>query len=530
MRDTSSLLDDARMALRFVAGLKGFLQFPLEREECLQQFQRQFNNRNACFLQLLEKGVFGNPKSPYRALMNRAGIKLGDVVAQVRQGGVEHALEALFDAGVYVTLDEFKGRKPITRPGFIHQALPRDFDNPFLNHHYEGTTGGTRGVGTRLTIDLGLVAYEAAHSFFSLEALGSLEQPAAVWRPVPPGTTGMKVFLHRAKLGLLPEIWFSQNAPTIAGPELRSVILTRCALFASRLWGKPLPRSEYVPLPEASKVARWLANKKKAQNPGLLDTNVASAIRVCHAAEENGLDISGSVFRTGGEPLTPGRAEIFASKGCRVYCNYGISETGRLGMACGDPAEVDDVHILSDKVALLQRLKSVGANGREVGALYVTTLHRSAPKIMLNVEIGDYAVRFKRSCRCPFGKLGLTEHLHTIRSYEKLTSEGMHFLGSELIDLLERHLPAQFGGGPTDYQLVEEEADGLSRVSLVVSPRVGEVDEVALVDSALNALRNTRDGHVMMTELWRDGSVLQIVRREPYASPAAKIQPLHVEA
>ena len=54
-----------------------------------------------------------------------------------------------------------------------------------------------------------------------------------------------------------------------------------------------------------------------------------------------------------------------------------------------------------------------------------------------------------------------------IRSYEKLTGEGVTFMGSELLTLLEKILPGKFGGSVSDYQLVEEEAGGATRVSLL---------------------------------------------------------------
>ena len=73
--------------------------------------------------------------------------------------------------------------------------------------------------------------------------------------------------------------------------------------------------------------------------------------------------------------------------------------------------------------------------------------------------------------------MGWTTHLREIRSHEKLTAGGMTFLDTDLIRVLEEVLPARFGGAPTDYQLVEEEAaEGQPRVRLLVHPRIGAVD------------------------------------------------------
>jgi hypothetical protein len=201
-----------------------------------------------------------------------------------------------------------------------------------------------------------------------------------------------------------------------------------------------------------------------------------------------------------------------------------MSEVGRVATACGRPAALDDVHLAADRVAVLQR-----ESGRErVGGLWMTTLHWSVPRIMLNVELGDCAVLERRRCGCVWDRLGFSDHLHTIRSYEKLTSEGMNFLGTDLIALVEEVLPARFGGTATDYQLVEQEQDGITTVSLVVSPRVGPVDEEAVRNAALDALASRDLGHRQMADVWRQCGTLRIVRREPYLTRTGKIQTLHV--
>jgi len=120
--------------------------------------------------------------------------------------------------------------------------------------------------------------------------------------------------------------------------------------------------------------------------------------------------------------------------------------------------------------------------------------------------------------------------VHGVRSHEKLTSEGMTFLGSDLIDLLDEVLPAAFGGAPTDYQLVEEEVGGLPRVTVVVAPSVGPVDEQAVLDTVLRGLSEGPGYKAMMARAWQDGETLRVARREPYATGAGKILSLHVKS
>jgi hypothetical protein len=183
--------------------------------------------------------------------------------------------------------------------------------------------------------------------------------------------------------------------------------------------------------------------------------------------------------------------------------------------------------VLSDKLAVLQRERAVGSMGETVGALYFTALLPSSPKLMINVESDDYAVLSDRECACVFGELGLTQHIRGVRSYEKLTAEGNHFLGSDLVALVDRVLPGRFGGSPTDYQLVEEETDGLPKVTVVARPALGELDDAAVVEAVLGHLGEVSRNRIMV-DVWRAGGTVRVARREPYVSASGKILSLHL--
>ena len=88
-------------------------------------------------------------------------------------------------------------------------------------------------------------------------------------------------------------------------------------------------------------------------------------------------------------------------------------------------------------------------------------------------------------------------------------------------------LPRRFGGSATDYQLLEEDIGGLPKISLVVSPNVGDIDEAQVVRVALETLGAAR-GSDKMAGVWGHADTLRVVRREPYATRAAKVLPLHV--
>ena len=102
---------------RYLAALDRFLREPLTEEECRRRIYRRLEQREGGFLRILADGVFANPRSPYRALFRSAGIELRDAERLVRDNGLERALERLYDEGVRVTLDEFRGRSPVRRNG-----------------------------------------------------------------------------------------------------------------------------------------------------------------------------------------------------------------------------------------------------------------------------------------------------------------------------------------------------------------------------------------------------------------------------
>jgi hypothetical protein len=522
------MIDDLKMFFRYFSGLRSYLRQPLTPEGCRQKILRQLRDRNESFLRVAERGIYANPRSPYAKLLKHAGIDFTTLAALVRRDGLEATLDKLYDAGVYVSFEEFKGRQPVRRSGLSFTVRPEDFDNPLLARDYELRTGGSRGAGTRIIVDFDLLTHEAAYFYFSVQVLGVAGRPVALWYAVPPAVAGMKHLLRSAKIGRPIERWFSQNRMILRPSTLKYFVFMNYALYASRFFGAPLSVPEHTPLEQAFKVASWLAAKRKQGTPAELHTNPSSGVRVCLAAQEQGLDISNTFFRFNSEPYTSAKARVITATGSRAAVQYSLAEIGNIGMACGTPAALDDVHLLTDKLALIQREKQMLNSTLSVGALLYTTLLPSCPKLLLNVESDDYGKVEKRKCSCLWGELGFEQHIETIRSYDKLTSEGMTFFGSELISLLEDILPSRFGGHPTDYQFLEEEEGGLSRVNIVVSPRVGKIDEERLILAILDRLGSSLVLKNMMAERWRDGRTLRVIRREPLASGAAKILPLHI--
>ena len=146
------------------------------------------------------------------------------------------------------------------------------------------------------------------------------------------------------------------------------------------------------------------------------------------------------------------------------------------------------------------------------------------------MESGDYGVIEKRRCGCPLEELGLEQHIYNIRSFDKLTGEGMTFVGTDILRIIEEVLPAQFGGASTDYQMVEEEDErGYTSLSLSVSPEVGAIDEDELIKTVLTELSKGNDTQRMMTQIWSQARMLRVKRQRPPITAAGKLLPLHIQ-
>jgi len=517
-------VDDLRAAGGFLRGLRPFLRQPLDPDDAERRLERQLAAREQTFARVLERGVFGHPASPYRALLAWAGVTLGDVHALLAHEGLDATLERLYDAGVYLTLEEFKGRQPLRRPGLELPLRAEDFDNPLTARHYAAHTGGSTSTPRRILIDLGLLEHESAYHARFYARAGARDRPLGIWQPAPPGAVGIKTALIQAKLGRPTARWFSQTR--LRGGSLNHALFARAAVLAARLSGARIPTPAYTPASRAREVAAWLAEQRARGAPAILVTPASAGVRTARAALEGGLDISDTLFVLGGEPYTDAKAAVLGESGSRAGCHYAMVEAGLIGLACQAGVTPDDVHLVTDKVATIQHEIRVGRSASVVGALFHTTLLPASPKLMLNVESGDYGVLVSRECGCGALPRGFQRHLHTIRSYEKLTSEGMSFLGGDLLTLVEQVLPARFGGRPTDYQLVEREQGGLPRVSLVVSQAVGPLEPDHAVRAVLEFLQHRGLGESLMAEVWAQSRTLEVVRDEPRVTAGGKILPL----
>lgn len=502
---------------RFTFSLKPFLRETTSIEGAKAIIRERMQTRDRAFLDTVERVVFDNHRSPYRKLFQAAGCEVGDVEKLARQEGVEGALQKLADAGVYVTFDEFKGRRAAVRGSQSFQFRDTDFNNFLITGHYQASSGGSGGRPSRITIDLDYLADRVPLWAIWFEVHDLVSSPLVFLTPFHHGMVNLQLIC--ARFGNRFVKWFA----TASGGSL-PYRLTSAYLHALMRRAGGFPKPEFISSTDFDQVGNYLTGLTRAGLRPAVNTSPSQAIRVCLAMRARGESLRGTTFLLGYEPLTPARRGTIEASGATVAMTYGFSEGGTVGQQCVQPAHADDVHVASDAFAVITRRREV--RGEMVDALALTALRLTSPKVLLNTEIGDQAITEIRTCGCLFDELGYVQHLHTIRSFEKLTGLGVTFAGADLFRLLEEELPKKFGGNATDYQLVEEQdSRGLPRYSLMVSPDVGAVDEEALVAIFLEGLAEMRRSYRFMVNAWSEAHLVRVVRRRPLQTAAGKLLP-----
>ena len=528
-------LEHCRVFARFPRALKRFAGRRLTLDDARQIVRERMDRREENFLRVVERGIYAHASSPYLPLLRMAGCELGDLRALVRTRGLEGALRELRAAGVYITFEEFKGRAPIVRNGMTIPVKSRDFDNPCARRDFTLQTGGSTGIATSVNQDLDHLAATAPYTLLMLHAHKTLGAPIACWRAFFPDTA-LRGILERSYCGQTTERWFSPLGWRDSKYWLRYGLATRYMMFWMRRHGIHVPSPEVVRLDDARVVARWAHDAARRHGRALLSAAVSRALRVCLAAEEAGLDLTGVVFRVGGEPMTPAKAAIMRRAGARYVPSYSMTEARSIARGCVEPAHLGDLHLIHDAYALLTFPHAIGALGLTVPAFNLTALLDTAPKVLLNVQGDDYGVVEERSCGCELERWGYSTHLRDIRSYSKLVGEGVTLIGNEMQRVLESVLPARFGGTVLDYQLLEEEdANGFTRLYLLISPRVRIASEAEVVDVVLRSLAEGSSSMAQgaMTDaagiVWRQARSLEIRRANPVSTDRGKVLPLRVE-
>ena len=478
----------------------------------------------------MRERVYENSASPYLKLLKMAGCDFSDLCGHVHQWGVEDTLRDLAKEGVYLTSEEFKGKKEVLRGSASFRVSPEDFRRAPSSAGFMTQSSGTRSQPLRSFLSLDRLALSAADHGLFLSAHDLLSRHHIIYDAILPANGGIRILLIHAKLGLRADRWFANRVPLSSQLEtMFHRLVTDMIVLSAKCVGSGIPLPEFVEAGDVKGIVAAISERVQKGHECCVTTVASNGARIAQTAWELGADLRGTAFVLGSEPVTEHKRKTIERVGGRVIPTYGFADGGQVGRGCANPVYTDDVHVLRDRLAVVPNAARKDLIAAGIQPLLFTTLYPSAPLFLLNVENGDYAVLEERNCGCALEKGGFTLHIHHIRSYEKLTSQGMNYFYGDLFDLFEKSLPSEFGGGPGDYQLLEEENEsGQTLLVLVVHPRIGRVNEEALLARLRQALAEGSRGNRFMASVWQDAGTLRLKRQIPYASPRGKVLPLHI--
>ena len=162
--------------------IKAFLRQKVTPEDGRAATLKSLREREHSFLTLVQDGIFKNSDSVYFKLLEHAGISFDDIRRDVDAIGLEATLEKLYDAGIYLTVEEFKGRVAIRRSGLEIPIGEVNLLNPLAGDGLEGATGGSRGTPTNTLRSFTRLAVDAGSNALFFQDQGYLDRPWAEWR------------------------------------------------------------------------------------------------------------------------------------------------------------------------------------------------------------------------------------------------------------------------------------------------------------------------------------------------------------
>jgi len=518
--------------------LRRFFGDRLSFTEAKAQLRHELLNREQRFLMLARTRIYSDPQSPYAILMRHAGCEIADLDSSLRRDGLEVTLERLAREGVYLTPTEFKGKEDVVRNTLRFRVHPeglaprRRHDAPAA---FVTQSSGSSDQPVRSVISLSWHVAETPAVGVFLEAHDLLTHRHAAYEPMAANVSGgIHFLLMLGRLGVPCERWFARPVPVYSwlGGAYSRVTAIELAL-AGNWFGPGFARPEAVAAGDLVRIVQWVEDSWRDGRLTCIRTVASNASRIARVAIEAGRSLAGCTFIASGEPLTTAKRRVIQQAGAKVTVVWGY-EPGpvHVGFGCANPAHGDEMHILRHTLAVIEHPEPiVEAGGEAIRPLLFTTLYPTAAKLQLNVSNGDHAVLSERACGCALHEAGLTLHVHNVGSFEKLTSEGLAYSYDDLFELLETTLPDAFGGGPGDYQLLEEEgAGGQTYLTLLVDPAVGPIDETRLLERLGAEMAKGPRGNSYMVGVWKQAETLRLRREPPMASSRGKILPLRVAA
>ena len=166
--------------------LPGFLRQDIKLQAARATLQNRLQNREARFLAIVKECIYAHEQNPNLTLLKYVGCEFEDLKNLVEKDGLEQTLTNLLRQGVYLTVDEYKGRKPIQRNN-LHLTLSSGvLQNPGSALHIPVKSSGSRSAGTPMMISLDYISDCAVNACIMFENRDGSNWIKADWE-VPGG-------------------------------------------------------------------------------------------------------------------------------------------------------------------------------------------------------------------------------------------------------------------------------------------------------------------------------------------------------
>ena len=160
----SELADFARHA----AGIRRYLKTPATVEGCIDRLRRDLDTGTSGFSTPSVAVSSPGRRAPTSASSGMPASSEATWRSSSATWESSRLLDRLYDAGVYVSIEEFRGARPIERPGLSLPVRASDFDNPLAASGWRVTTGASRSLGRQVLLnfdhlDRQLVVHRPVH-------------------------------------------------------------------------------------------------------------------------------------------------------------------------------------------------------------------------------------------------------------------------------------------------------------------------------------------------------------------------------
>jgi hypothetical protein len=329
----------------------------------------------------------------------------------------------------------------------------------------------------------------------------------------------MQTILRFTGAGNAPERWFTQIPLSLPGVAAHKRLANRMLDLAGIFTGGGLPRPQVVPMHSPGPVIEW-AREALRSGPALLICYASSGAKLGPAAAAAGVSLEGLVVSLSGEPVTEAKLDAVRACGAAAASTYAFTPEGTVAISCPH-SRPEELHLWEHDFAVVSRERDRG-DGVVVPALCMSALAANAPRVIVNVENDDYGdvYRDDQPCSCEIGRLGMRTRLSDVRGMSKVVTGGTTVPGAVFQRMVDEVLPRKFGGGPSDYQFVEEETGGPTIVTLRIDPRIGPVDEGVAAALVRDVLEST-DAGLLASAVW--AAAIPIVRDLPVPTRGGKL-------